>query len=119
MIRIVSCYGGFFSFRIFFSDNTRVRIFIFLVAQSAKLFPVFNIRLYDKNSESNFVFFPPPKSEYLFSNIGNQKLNGLSLMNDTDVERTSILGFKFTKCFDLQRFVFLIVVKLTEEIMFN
>jgi hypothetical protein len=25
--------------------------------------------------------------------------------------RTSVLGFKFTKCFDLQRFVFLIVVK--------
>jgi hypothetical protein len=47
------------------------------------------------------------------------KLNGPSLMNDTDVERTSVLGFKFTKCFDLQRFVFLIVVKLTEEIMFN
>jgi hypothetical protein len=40
-------------------------------------------------------------------------------MNDTDVERTSVLGFKFTKCFDQQRFVFLIVVKLTEEIMFN
>jgi hypothetical protein len=36
----------FVSFRIFFSDNTSVRIFIFLVAQSAKLFPVFNIRLY-------------------------------------------------------------------------
>ena len=29
------------------------------------------------------------------------KLNGSSLMNDTDVERTSVLGFKFTKCFDL------------------
>jgi hypothetical protein len=41
---------------------------------------------------------------------------GPSLTNDTD---TSVLGFKFTKCFDLQRFVFLIVVKLTEEIMFN
>jgi hypothetical protein len=59
-------------------------------------------------------FIPPPKSEYFFSNIGNQniflekkhslprwKLNGPSLMNDTDVERTSVLGFKFTKCFDL------------------
>ena len=66
---------------------------------------------------NQMVFFPPPKSEYLFSNIGNQKLNGPSLMNDT--ERTSVLGFKFTKCFDLQRFVFLIVVKLTEEIMLN
>jgi hypothetical protein len=23
------------------------------------------------------------------------------VMNDTDVERTSVSGFKFTKCFDL------------------
>ena len=52
--------GGLWFFvllRIFFSDNTRARIFI--------LFPEFNIRLYDKNSESYF-FFPPPKSEYFF-----------------------------------------------------
>ena len=27
--------------------------------------PELNIRLYDKNSESDF-FFPPPKSEYFF-----------------------------------------------------
>ena len=46
----------FASFRIFFSDNTRVIIFIF---------PEFTIRLYDKNSESDY-FFPPPKSEYFF-----------------------------------------------------
>ena len=25
-----------------------------------------NIRLYDKNSESDFCFFHPPKSEYFF-----------------------------------------------------
>jgi hypothetical protein len=49
----------FDSFRIFFSDNTRVKIFIFFVAE-------FNIRLYDKNSESDYFFFPPPKSEYFF-----------------------------------------------------
>ena len=36
----------FVSFRIFFSE--------------------FNIRLYDKNSESDYFFFPPPKSEYFF-----------------------------------------------------
>ena len=41
----------------FFSDNTKVRIFIFLSE--------INIMLYDKNSESNF-FFSPPKSEYFF-----------------------------------------------------
>jgi hypothetical protein len=48
----------FVSFRNFFSDNTRVRIFF----SSSE----FNIRLYDKNSESDFFFFPPPKSEYFF-----------------------------------------------------
>ena len=40
----------------FFSDNTRVRIFIF--------FPEFNIKFHDKNSESDYYFFPPRKSEY-------------------------------------------------------
>ena len=47
----------FVSFRNLFSNNTRVRIFFF---------PEFNIRLYDKNSESDYFFFPPPKSEYFF-----------------------------------------------------
>ena len=56
----------FDSFRKFFSDNTRVRIFFFFVSRSAKFYPEFNIRLYDKNSESDYLFFPPPKSEYFF-----------------------------------------------------
>jgi hypothetical protein len=30
------------------------------------LSPEFNIRLYDKNSESDYYCFPPPKSEYFF-----------------------------------------------------
>ena len=56
-----------FHFRIFFSDNTRVRIFFFFfVAQSEIFFPEFNIRLYDKNSETYYLFFPPPKSQYFF-----------------------------------------------------
>ena len=29
-------------------------------------FPEFNIRLYDKNYESDYFFFPPTKSEYFF-----------------------------------------------------
>ena len=29
---------------------------------------------YDKNSESDYFFFPPPKSEYFFSNIGNKNI---------------------------------------------
>jgi hypothetical protein len=40
----------------FFSENTRVRI-IFFVAQSANFFPEINIRLYDKNSVSDYFFF--------------------------------------------------------------
>ena len=36
------------------------------VVRSANFFPEFNIRLYDKNSESVYFFFPPPKSEYFF-----------------------------------------------------
>ena len=45
----------------------RVKIFISFVAQSAKfLIPDFNIRLHDKISESDYFFFPPPKSEYFF-----------------------------------------------------
>jgi hypothetical protein len=39
---------------IFFSDNTKVRILIISVAQSGNFFPEFNIRLYDKNSESDY-----------------------------------------------------------------
>jgi hypothetical protein len=36
------------------------------VRETRNFFPEFNIRLYDKNSESDYYFFPPPKSEYFF-----------------------------------------------------
>ena len=83
----------FVSFRKLFSDNTRVRIFIFFVARKALIFsPEFNIRLYDKNSESDYIFFLHQNQNIFFSNIGNQnifleknhnppfKLNGRSLI---------------------------------------
>ena len=38
----------------------------FLSPKTRNFFPEFNIRLYDKNSESDYFFFPPPKSEYFF-----------------------------------------------------
>jgi hypothetical protein len=38
----------------FFSDNTRVRIYFFLSRKAGNFFPEFNIRLYDKNSESDY-----------------------------------------------------------------
>ena len=37
-------------------------------------FPEFNIRLYVKNSESDYFIFPPPKSDFFFSNIGNPNI---------------------------------------------
>ena len=64
----------FFSLRNSFSDNTSVRIFFLLFCKARIFFPEFNIRLCDKYSESDYCFFPPPKSEYFFSNIGNQNI---------------------------------------------
>ena len=61
----------FVSFRNFFSDNTRVRKKNYLSRKARIFFQEYNIRLYDKNSESDYFFFPPPKSEYFFSNIGS------------------------------------------------
>jgi hypothetical protein len=61
--------GVFFRSEFFFRTTRELEYLFFSVAQI--FFPEFYIRLYDKNSESNF-FFPPPKSEYFFSNIGNE-----------------------------------------------
>ena len=84
-------YGFLFRSEFFFSDNTRVRIFIFFVAQSAKYFFQNSTLGYMTKTLNQIIFFPPPKSEYFFSNIGNQniflekkhnppfKLNGRSL----------------------------------------
>ena len=58
----------------FFSDNTRVRIFINFIARSANFFPEFHIRLYDKNSESDYFFFLHQNQNIFFSNIGNQNI---------------------------------------------
>ena len=41
--------------------------YLFFLSRRARIFFLeFNIRLYDKNSESGYFFFPPPKSEYFF-----------------------------------------------------
>ena len=54
---MVFCFAQNFFF------GHRDRIFIFFVANFFS--PEFDIRLFDKNSESDF-FFPPPKSEKNF-----------------------------------------------------
>ena len=62
----------FVSFRIFFSDNTRVRIFIFLLRKARNFFPEFNKRLYDKTLNQIIFFFLHQNQNICFSNIGNQ-----------------------------------------------
>ena len=50
-------YGFLFRSEFFFRTTRELEYLFFS--------PELNIRLYDKNSESDF-FFPPPKSEYFF-----------------------------------------------------
>ena len=57
----------FFCFlsEIFFRTTQELEYLFFLSSKARKFFPDFHIRLYDKNSEeSDYFFFPPPKSEY-------------------------------------------------------
>jgi hypothetical protein len=64
----------FVSFRIFFSDNTRVRILFF--------FPEFDIRFYNRNSESDYCFFLQ-QNQNIFLEINHTppfKLNGRPLL---------------------------------------
>jgi hypothetical protein len=56
-----------------FESYTRVRVFIFFVAKARNFCPEINIRLYDKNSESD-LFFLHQIQNIFFSNIGNQNI---------------------------------------------
>ena len=63
--------GGLFCFLFrseFFFRTTRELEHLYLLSLKAHIFfsPDFNIRLHDKNSESVYFIFPPPKSEYFF-----------------------------------------------------
>jgi hypothetical protein len=49
-----------------FRTTQELEVYFFLSRKARICFPEFHIRLYDKNSESDYFFFPPPKSEYLF-----------------------------------------------------
>ena len=57
---MVFCFVQKFVFR-----QNELEYLFFLSGKALIFFPEFKIRLYDKNSESDF-FFPPPKSEYFF-----------------------------------------------------
>jgi hypothetical protein len=55
-------YGFLFRSEFFFRTTQELEYLIFLSWKTRIFFPEFNIRLYDKNSESDYFFFPPPKS---------------------------------------------------------
>ena len=59
-------YGFLFRSEFFFPTTQELEYLFFLSREAQFFFPEFNIRLYDKNSESHFFFPPPPKSEYFF-----------------------------------------------------
>ena len=62
MIFMVFCFVQ----KLFFQTTQELE-YLFLLSRKARIFfPEFNIWLYDKNSESDNFFFPPPKSEYFF-----------------------------------------------------
>ena len=59
-------YGFLFRSEIFFRTTQELE-YLFILSRIARIFfPEFNIRLYDKNSESDYFVFPPPKSDYFF-----------------------------------------------------
>jgi hypothetical protein len=47
---------------------------IYTSSKARNFFPEFKIRLYDKNSESDYFFFLHQNQNIFFSNIGNQNI---------------------------------------------
>ena len=66
-------YGFLFHSEFFFRTT---REYLFFLSRKAQFFfsPEFHIRLYDKNSESDFFFFLHQNQNIFFSNIGNQNI---------------------------------------------
>ena len=60
------CYGFLFRSEFFFRITQELEYLFFLSHKGRNFFPEYNNRFYDKNSESDYFFFPPPKSEYFF-----------------------------------------------------
>ena len=59
----------------FFFRTAQELKYLFFLSSEARIFsPEFNIRLYDKHSESDYLFFLHQNQNVLFSNIGNQNI---------------------------------------------
>ena len=64
-------YGFLFRSEFFLRTTQELE---YLFSMSRNFFPEFNIRLYDKNSESDYFFFLHQNQNIFFSNIGNQNI---------------------------------------------
>jgi len=58
----------------FFFGHHKLEYLIYLSLEARNFFPEFNIRLYDKNSESDYFFSLHQYQNIFFSNIGNQNI---------------------------------------------
>jgi hypothetical protein len=58
----------------FFVRTTQEIEYVILSRQARNFFQEFNIRLYDKNSESVYFFVLHQNQNIFFSNIGNQNI---------------------------------------------
>jgi hypothetical protein len=67
-------YGILFRSEIFFRTTQEFEHYLLLKREARNFSPEFNIRLYDKNSESDYFFFLHQNQNIFFSNIGNQNI---------------------------------------------
>ena len=67
-------YGFLFRSEFFFRKTQELEYLFFMSRKARIFFPEFNIRLYDKNSESDHFFFLHQNQNIFFTNIGNQNI---------------------------------------------
>ena len=67
-------YGFLFRSENLFRTKQELEYLLFLSRNAGNFVPEFNIRLYDKNSESDYFFFLHQNQNIFFSNIGNQNI---------------------------------------------
>ena len=61
-------YGFLFRSEMFFRTTQELEYLLFLSRKARNFVPEFNIRLYDKNSESDYLFFLHQNQNIFFSN---------------------------------------------------
>jgi polyferredoxin len=67
-------YGFLLRSENLFRTKQELEYLLFLARKARNFVPEFNIRLYDKNSESDYFFFLHQNQNIFFSNIGNQNI---------------------------------------------